>query len=216
VKEISKRVLSREEVEHIPGSYGDPLRVIQNLPGVARQPFLGGQLVIRGASANDSQVYLDGETLPSLFHFVGGPSVISEKFIDDVAYYPGGFGVAYGLATAGVVDIHSRLPEAKQFHGKASIDLGQAQLYLEIPIGDRTTIQIAGRRSYIDAILPLVLKLAPQRSGTTVTALTPVYYDYQFRLTHKTLSFGEFSLFIFGSDDRFKFAQTPSEKNFNF
>ena len=48
-----------DEVRRIPGTFGDPVRVIQNLPGAAR--FLGtGLLVIRGANPEDSGVYVDG------------------------------------------------------------------------------------------------------------------------------------------------------------
>ncbi len=35
----------------VPGSFGDALRAIENLPGVARAPFNSGLLIIRGAQA---------------------------------------------------------------------------------------------------------------------------------------------------------------------
>ena len=55
----------------MPGTFGDPLRVVQNLPGVARTPFGLGALVIRGASPNDSGIYVEGHKIPLLYHFLG-------------------------------------------------------------------------------------------------------------------------------------------------
>ena len=38
-RELTVTTVSRDEVRRIPGSFGDALRSIQNLPGVARAPF---------------------------------------------------------------------------------------------------------------------------------------------------------------------------------
>ena len=57
--DITKRSLSVEEIRRIPGTFGDPVRVIQNLPGAARSPFGTGLLIIRGANPEDSGVYVD-------------------------------------------------------------------------------------------------------------------------------------------------------------
>ena len=46
----SSRRSRGEELRHIPGTQGDTLKAVQNLPGVARAPFGGGQLVVWGSS----------------------------------------------------------------------------------------------------------------------------------------------------------------------
>jgi len=43
------QLLTREEIQTVPGAQGDPLRALQNMPGVARSPFNLGLLVLRGA-----------------------------------------------------------------------------------------------------------------------------------------------------------------------
>ena len=55
-----RRTISMAEARKIPGTFGDPIRVIQNLPGAARAPFSTGLLIIRGANPEDSGVYVDG------------------------------------------------------------------------------------------------------------------------------------------------------------
>ena len=42
LKEVSRITLSREEVKKIPGTFGDPIRVLENLPGLAKLPLFGG------------------------------------------------------------------------------------------------------------------------------------------------------------------------------
>ncbi len=66
----------------MPGTQGDTLKVVQNLPGVARPAFNGGQLVIRGTSPNDSGVFLDGQRIPLLYHFGGLTSVYNSELLD--------------------------------------------------------------------------------------------------------------------------------------
>ena len=89
----------------MPGTFGDPLRVVQNLPGVARTPFGLGALVIRGASPNDSGIYVEGHKIPLLYHFLVGPGVLAPELIDRIDFFPGNFGVNYGRVTAGIVDV---------------------------------------------------------------------------------------------------------------
>ena len=57
---VTSTVLSEEEIRTAPGTQGDPLRALQNLPGVARSPGGLGILVLRGASPNQSRVFLGG------------------------------------------------------------------------------------------------------------------------------------------------------------
>ena len=208
-KEVSKRVISREEFTRIPGTFGDPLRAIQNMPSVARPAFFGGQLIIRGAAPSDSEIYLDGMRLPSLYHFAGGPSVLPERVLDEINFYPGGFSVRYGRATAGVIDIKTRIPDTRKITGSARVDIGVASLFLEIPLPKKTTLMLAARRSYIDAVLAPILKSAAG-GGSSAPVLAPVFWDYQLRVTHQTDKIGDFSFFWYGSDDRLKFTQKPT------
>ena len=45
--EITERTLTQEEIRYLPGTGGDVVKVVQNLPGVARAPLGVGQLIIR-------------------------------------------------------------------------------------------------------------------------------------------------------------------------
>ena len=197
-EEVTRHTLSRAELTTVPGTFGDPLRVIQNLPGVARIPYGLGQLVVRGAAPQDSSVFVDGQRVPLLYHFLGGPSVLTPNLIDKIDFYPGGFGVHYGRATAGILDVTTKTDAATQLHGNADINLLDSSAYIEGPLGGGISGGVAARRSYIDLLLPFVIS---QQQGSTTVVATPVYWDYQARADKELGRAGRLSLFVFGSDD---------------
>ena len=208
-EEVTRHTLSRDELTSVPGTFGDPLRVIQNLPGVARIPYGLGQLIVRGAAPQDSGVFIDGQKVPYVYHFLGGPSVLTPALIDRIDFYPGGFGARYGRVSAGVLDVTLRSEPATQLHGSADVNLLDSSATVEGPLGHGISGTLAARRSYIDLLLPLVLK---ERVGSSTVVATPVYWDYQSR-ADKDLGgrAGHLSLAIFGSNDSLHVvAQDPS------
>jgi TonB family protein len=48
--EVTQRTITMGEVKRIPGTFGDPIRVVQSLPGATRSPFGTGVLIIRGSN----------------------------------------------------------------------------------------------------------------------------------------------------------------------
>lgn len=201
-KEVVRRTLTRAELVKAPGTLGDPIRVIQNLPGLARAPFFSGALIVRGSSPQQTLTFIDGVDVPLLFHLGGGPSIVSSEFLERIDFYPGGFGARYGRAVGGVVDVETRKGASDTVHGSAKVDFFDAGGFIEAPVSDNVSIAAAARRSYIDALLPIVL---------TSDSLTvqPVYWDYQLRVDvggkrGEAVEGSQYSVMAFGSDDRLK------------
>jgi TonB family protein len=206
----TRRTLRHDELVNVPGSLNDPIRVVQNLPGVNRAPYLGGALLVRGTPPADTGIYLDGQRIPILYHFLGGPSVINEQLLDRIDFYPGGYGAYYGRNLTGAIDVGTRQGDPQGFHGSVSVDLLQSVAFVEAPLGERTQVAVAARRSYIDLFLPLFLPNDPKNG---VTSITPVYWDYQARLDHKLLNGDELTLFAFGTDDSLALIQKGGSRN---
>lgn len=196
--EITERVLDSEQIRYLPGTSGDVVRVVQNLPGVARPPLNIGQLLIRGTSPEASRYYVDGVNLPLVFHFSGLSTVINSDSIEEVAFLPGNYGVRYGRTQGGVVDIRTttELPELSR--GYVQIDLYQTTAFVEQRVGDRTAITFSGRRSYIDAVLNPVLR---NTSGLPIQA--PRFWDFQTRALHMGRNGTRWDAMLLVSDDRF-------------
>ncbi len=208
-KEVVRRTLERQELQRVPGTFGDPVRVIQNMPGVARSPLVGGQLIVRGAAPDQTKTMFDGVEIPLLFHLGGGPSVVNAEFLDRVDFYPGGFGARYGRAVGGIVDVATRRGATDTWHGSLKVDLLDTGLFLEAPVADGVSAAVAARRSYVDTLLPLVLPDDPEGGALVVL---PRYWDYQVRVDAggKRGEKGEaggknrFYVMAFGSDDVLK------------
>src|SRR5437762_4768586 len=194
----TRRTLTHDELVNVPGSLNDPIRAVQNLPGLARAPFLGGSLLVRGSPPQDTGTYLDGHRTPQLYHFLGGPSVTNEQLLDRIDFYPGGHGAPYGRNLTGAIDVGTRKGDAQGIHGQASLDLIEAVGFVEGPIDPHTEVAIAARRSHIDLFLPLFIPNDPNRG---VTSIVPVYWDYQARADHKLEGGDKLSLLLFGSSD---------------
>mgnify|MGYP000735960871 CR=1 FL=1 len=92
-KEVSRHVVALPEVQKIPGTGGDALRAVQNMPGVARAPFGAGLIVVRGASPEATRIFLEGHEIPQLFHFGGLTSVFNSDILKQIVFIPGNFGV---------------------------------------------------------------------------------------------------------------------------
>ncbi|MFN2548052.1 MAG: TonB-dependent receptor domain-containing protein [Myxococcales bacterium] len=177
-REISHTVVSREEFDKIPGAQGDAVKIVEDLPGVARtSPIGGGLLVIRGSKPGDSLVYLDGEPIPLLFHFGALSSTFNPDLLDAIDYIPGNFSAAYGDLTGGLVEVRTRNLREEP-HGYANLNLLESSALVEGKILPGLTVAVAGRRSYID----FVLRAAVSSNGDVGLTVAPRYYDAQLRV----------------------------------
>lgn len=216
-REVTKRTLDQRELLRIPGSNGDALRALQNLPGIARPPGLAGLLIVRGSAPQDTQIFVDGTEIPLVYHFGGLSSVIPTEMLDRIDFYPGNFSAQYGRATGGIIDVGVRDPSPAckpgehrkgtvtdttpgstcGLHGLAQADLIDVRALAEGPIAAGWSFAAAARRSWIDTWLGPVLTA----TGAGVTA-APVYYDWQAMVQKDWSKNQQFRLLFIGSDDK--------------
>ncbi|MSP55611.1 MAG: TonB family protein [Myxococcales bacterium] len=195
--ELTERILSQEEVRFLPGTGGDVVKAVQNLPGVARAPLGVGQLIIRGTAPEDSAYFLDGASIPIVFHFSGLSTILNGDFIAEVAYLPGNYGARYGRALGGLVDLRTTDVLPEKSGGYVSLDFFQGTAWVEQKVGKNTALEFSLRRSWIDTVLSPVL------SSSNTTFRAPRYWDAQARVFHRTPSGGAFDALVLFSDDRF-------------
>ena len=200
-REVTRREITRREITRIPGTGGDALRSVQNLPGLARASFMGGELIVRGSSPGDTKVYFDEMPVPLLYHFGGLTSVVNSDLLERIDFYPGNYSTRYGGATGGVVDVYPRAPKTDRLHASLDADFWDASALVETPIGEDWSVAASFRRSYIDAILSAVL---PEDGGFQFT-VAPRYYDYQLIADYHPSQADNLRLFVFGSDDKMIF-----------
>src|SRR5208283_4170748 len=74
--------ISRDEIKNVPGTAGDVMRAVQDLPGVAA-PFgdYSGELVVQGGGPQDNLYLLDNIPWPQPFHFAGLASTVESGLV---------------------------------------------------------------------------------------------------------------------------------------
>ena len=182
--------LSRAEVRQIPGTFGDPFRAIEVLPGVT--PTVSGLpfFYVRGAPPGNVGYYLDGVRVPYLFHVFVGPSIVNPAMVERVDLHPGGYPAQYGRYAGAIVSAETTAPR-DDFHGEGNLRVFDVGALVESGFGDgRGTALVGGRYSYTGALFSLI-------SPT----LTLDYRDYQARITWNLTPRDQISLFAFGAYD---------------
>jgi TonB family protein len=178
-REVVATKVSAEEARSIPGAQGDVVRVVENLPGVARSAVGSGQLVVWGSSPEDTRTYVDGVPIPRLYHQGGLRSTVHSSTVKSVELVPGGYGAAYGRGLGGIVRIDTRTPDKAGVHGNVAGDVYDASGAISAGVGDRTRLAIAGRYSVVDLFADKL------KSGIGDYVPIPTYRDGQARLTHQ-------------------------------
>ena len=199
-KEVEQYTLTLNEVKKVPGLGGDAVKVVLALPGVARSAFDAAGIIVRGSGTGDTRYFLDGVSLPLLFHFGGLKSTYNSDALATIDLYPGGWGTRYGGALGGIVEIKGREPKTDRLHGYLDGNIFDASVFVEGPITKQLSFLLTLRRSYIANVLDFVLSDVLKQS-LFFTAV-PFYWDYIFRTDYKPTTSMHFYLTLFGSKDR--------------
>jgi TonB family protein len=188
--EVSRITLRGPELQQVPGTFGDPFRVIQTLPGTASVVSLLPFPVIRGASPSSTGYLLDGTRIPLLYHLLVGTSVVHPEFIEEIQFYPGGAPVIYGGYTGGIIDGRTHRSRKDEHLIDLDANLTQAGGFIRQVIPHTSiTVSAAGRYGYPG----LILSLATNR-------LSLSYWDYQLRLDSGNPRNG-WTVMFFGAND---------------
>lgn len=204
---VSRVSLSRAEVTGVPGTYGDALRVLESLPGVARAPLLGGALMVRGGYPADTQVHFEGVPIPVLYHFGGFTSVINGAFVEEIQFMAGGFPSRYGNATAGIVDVRAHALDNETPEAHLDVDIFDVGAFLGgavRPVEALPALRFgfAARRSHAEVPGNLALTVLSAIGQPIPFLPVPVYSDYQLKLQTDFGASSRLSFFMFGAEDQ--------------
>ncbi|MSP63105.1 MAG: hypothetical protein EXR72_22760 [Myxococcales bacterium] len=114
-------ILRAEELQQMPGTLGDPFKVIGLLPGVAQPIPLLPVFVIRGGSPGSNGFFLDGMRIPQVNHLVFGGSVVHPRLLERIDVYPGSYDASFGRYAGGVIDSETRPARAGGPHGEVEL-----------------------------------------------------------------------------------------------
>ncbi len=198
-KEVTRRSLTVDEVERIPGFGGDAIRSVQALPGVARPTMADpGAVVVRGSGNYDTRFLLDGIDIPLLFHFGGVKSTYNSLSLGSVDLYPGGFGSSYGGCVGGIVELSGRHARYDGWRTVIDASLLDASIHTEGPLGRDWGLMVTARRSFIGELA----EAATKNNDDLDFAVAPYYWDTVARLDWEPSANNTLFLTAFAASDR--------------
>jgi TonB family protein len=189
-KQVVSTEVKAEQAVRVPGTQGDVLKVVENLPGVARAAAGSGALAVWGSAPQDTRVYVDGIRVPRLYHDGGYRSIINSDFVKSVELVPGGYGASYGRGLGGLVTVALKPLDEDGVHGSVAADTIDAAGSVRAKLSDKWHVAVAARKSYLDSTTSLVTS---QNVGAYIPI--PQFWDGQARVVydvgaHETLELG--------------------------
>ena len=159
--------MDRSRVRSMPGAVeADPVRTVDALPGVTRVSEIGASFNVRGGSADQNLILLDGVPIFNPFHMLGIFSVFNADMVKRTELRSGGFAPEYGGRASSVLLVESDLGD-----GKFGVDTGLSLLTSRLSVSGglpeevrdgfglaSARWRISGRRSYADILANPVLR----------------------------------------------------------
>ncbi|PZX49585.1 TonB-dependent receptor [Algoriphagus chordae] len=157
--ETGKVTVPMATLRTIPALFGevDLLRGLQLLPGVQSAGEGTTGLFVRGGSADQNLIQLDGAPVYNAAHFFGFFSVFNPDALSGVDLYKGNMPASYGGRLSSLIDVGLKEGNNEQIRGTGGIGSISSRLTLDGPLfSDKSTFIISGRRTYADLGLKFV------------------------------------------------------------
>lgn len=168
--------LEIEKLTSIPVIFGecDIIKSLTLLPGVNAEGDGAGSFEVRGGTAWQNLITLDGITLYNPSHVMGIFSTFNDDALARATLYKGPVPAAYGGATSSALDVGLADGNMERFHASGTIGILAAKLNASGPIvKNKLSFAVSARRSYVDVFLNLV----PQYRNTIMN-----FYDVTAKL----------------------------------
>lgn len=177
----------------------DIIKSVLLLPGVQAVGEGSAGFNVRGGSADQNLILLNGAPVYNSSHFFGFFSAVNPDIIRDVTLYKGGIPARFGGRISSVLDITSKDGNRKEFAGNAGISPVTTHLMVEGPIKkDTITYILTGRTTYSNWVLKMIDNKALKRSRAS-------FYDLNGRITYDVNKNNKLEISSYLSHDAFRF-----------
>ena len=158
---LTARVITAEQLRSLPGlAEPDVMRAIEVLPGVISTSDFSSAFNVRGGSADQNLILLDGIPIYNPFHLGGLFSVFNADMVARAELLSGGFPAQYGGRASSVLTVESD-PGDDGFDLDAGVSLLASRIALGDDLPDALDAigiangrwRVAARRSYFDVLL---------------------------------------------------------------
>ncbi|MEM6320979.1 MAG: TonB-dependent receptor, partial [Bacteroidota bacterium] len=148
------------------GGEEDLVRTINLMPGVQTGTDGFGGFNVRGGSADQNLILLDGVPVYNASHLGGLFSIFNSSAIKSAQLYTGNFPARFGGRLSSVLDVRTKEGNQRQFAGEASVGLIALKAALEGPIvRNKSSYFFSVRRSIINNYLEPISRKLKERKG---------------------------------------------------
>ena len=190
--EVSKAMLSNNEIKQVSGAKQDVFDAVKLMPGIAVANDYSAEFVVRGGDPDETGIFLDNCRVESPYHIefagestsAGILTIFNNNMIKNVSLYTGGFPAKYGNAMSGIMDIETKKAGEGKNEGMLGISFIDTNFYYNCKINDKLGIIIAGRRNYFDLLLNLFVKVKTPDPEGSLSYVLPRFWDFHFKLDY--------------------------------
>jgi hypothetical protein len=201
--EMGTTKLDIKQINKIPALLGevDVIRAIQLLPGVTTMGEGASGFNVRGGNIDQNLILLDEAPVYNSSHLFGFFSVFNPDAVKDVKLIKGGIPSQYGGRVSSILDIRMKEGNAKKLAVNGGLGTIFSRLSIEAPIiKDKMSFIIAGRRSYIDALVkPFVKKTNPIKESDFYFYDLTAKINYRINDRNTVFASGYFGRDVFGA-----------------
>ncbi|MEN8152933.1 MAG: TonB-dependent receptor [Acidobacteriota bacterium] len=144
----------------------DIFRSMQLMPGISASNESSSGLFVRGGKPDENLILYDGMTIYHVDHFFGVFSAFNSNAIEEVELFKGGFGSKYGGRISSVMELTGKSGNEESIKFGGGINFLSFNGFAEIPLGDKGSIFVAGRRSFQSPLYNSIFKKYNDNSAT--------------------------------------------------
>lgn len=197
--ELGVTRLDIKNIKQIPTAFGetDVLKVVLTLPGVTSVGEATTGFNVRGGSADENLILLDGATIYNPAHFFGFFAAFNPDIVKDIELYKSSIPEKFGGRLSSVLEITNREGNKKIFTGSAGIGLLTSRFNIEGPIvKDKTSFIFGARTTYSDWLLNLLPQAYKNSSAS--------FNDANLDISHQINDKNNIYLSSYISNDKFR------------
>lgn len=169
------------------------------LPGVQSVGEASSGYNIRGGSADQNLILLNGAPIINSSHFFGFFSAFNSDMIEDVTLYKSGIPAKYGGRVSSVMDIELKEGSKNKFNVSGGISPLTGRLMIEGPVvKNKASFIVSSRTTYSDWILRQLKNIQLKKSSAS-------FYDIQGLVTVDLNEKNSMSLSGYISNDNFDY-----------
>ncbi len=189
--QMSSVTLDAEEVRRMPTLFGeaDLIRTLTFLPGVSNGNEGNMGFYVRGGSADQNLILMDGVPLYNASHILGFFSLFNPETMRSVNLIKGGFPARFSGRLASVTEISMKQGDLEKYSLEGGIGLLTAKATVQGPIKKGTTSYLAaGRSAYINLLAKPILGIMNNNKGenSIEESITPgfAFSDVNLNIQH--------------------------------